>query len=125
MAKKIRVHNSPFNREFEKPSDIQRWHRQGVVYEISGGEYAFTMAFATAIRREQTLAKSVDPGYDDGILRRWTARLSGGISTQQLLPVKYVGTAPGTTARPDKLKRRDSKGGIPIRHMQRIPVGAQ
>lgn len=125
MAKRARVHNNPFGREVERLSDVRRWIKQGIVYEISGGEFAFSEAFADAVRREITTTRAAqDAGYDDGILRRWVTRVSGGIGVKQLLPVKYVGTANGTTRNPDRLTRRVTRGGIPVTRMQNIPVGA-
>ena len=112
MAKKVRVHNSPFERDLERLRDVQRWCQQGIMFAMPDGEYSFTTGFADAVRKEMRIARSVDPTYDDGVMRRWTSRESGGVSTQQLLPVKYVGTPSGVTRNPDKLKRR----------MRRAPV---
>jgi len=101
MAKKLRVHNSPFGRDYEKISDVARWMNQGIVFAMSSGDYSFTAVFANAVRREFVLMRSCDPGFDDGVERRWVTRGE----CRQLRPISEVGTMRGTTRRTDCLVR--------------------
>jgi|ERR1041384_6462981 hypothetical protein len=96
MAKKIRVLNSPWGREFERPSDCERWIQQGHAAMTPEG-LIFSDAF---LRGQLRQAVEFDPtGTDDGVLRRWVTR----DMAMQLLPVSLVGTGNSVTRHPDKL----------------------
>lgn len=103
MSKKIPVLNSPWGREYERPSDCARWIEQGHA-EMIGNAMQFSEHFIESIIRQ---AVEFDPtGYDDGTARRWVRRDSGDIPVLQLRPVKQVGTAKGVEHKRDELTRR-------------------
>lgn len=127
MSRKIKVLNSPWGREIERPYDCKIWCDKGLAYMTADG-LMFRANYLESIRRRQAEA---DPtGFDDGTARRWVNRPSGtmdlagevaldgqlldkciaispgGLDIKQLVEVKFVGTAKGVTNNPDKLTRR-------------------
>lgn len=132
MSKKIPVLNSPWGRDYERPSDCARWIQQGHA-EMIGGALSFTEAFFKAVQRMNV---EFDPvGGDDGIARRWVMTESGrptpgeaaldgkligetgklivvspgGLAIKQLKPVNEVGTGAFVSKRHDRLERRQHR----------------
>lgn len=128
MSKKIPVLNSPWGREYERPSDCQRWIQHGHAF-MNGTALEFTSKFIESIMRQ---AAEYDPtGFDDGTARRWTRTESGspdlpaeaalngklidgrlivtspgGLPVLQLKPMKDVGTGRSVEHPRDELTRR-------------------
>lgn len=138
VAKKIRVLNSPFGRDYERVSDCNRWCELGDAYMVDG-QMMFRRKFVEMIQRQSV---EHDPtGADDGLSRRWANRESGfpgagaaalhgnlingrlivtspsGIPAKQLLLIEEVGTGSFVTGNPDKLTRRQ-----PPRRTGRSPL---
>lgn len=113
MSKKISVLNSPWGREYERPSDCARWIAQGHAVMLDAS-LQFTSKFIDSVTRE--CLESDPTGYDDGTPRRWLKRGSQRMPVLQLRPVFEVGTVKSVEHRPDNLRRRQSRRGI-VRHI--------
>lgn len=132
LSKKIPVLNSPWGRDYERPSDFERWRQQGHA-DLIDGKIVFTESFFSSVQQQ---SREFDPtGFDDGTLRRWVNRSAyrrdgkgvdepaqvaingslidkeivtswSGHPCKQLRPIKQVGTGSFVTKNPDKLTRR-------------------
>lgn len=128
VSKKIPVLNSPWGREYERPSDCQRWIQHGHA-TMNGNALEFTSRFIESVMRQSA---EYDPtGFDDGTARRWSRSESGstnlcgeaalngnlidgrlivsspgGLPVLQLKRVKDVGPAKGVEHARDDLTRR-------------------
>ena len=74
LSKKIPVLNSPWGRDYERPSDCQRWIGQGHA-KLTDAGLLFTGQFFTSVRR--VMIESDPVRFDDGIVRRWVKATSG------------------------------------------------
>lgn len=106
LSKKLQILNSPWDRQYERISDCQRWLSQGHAV-LKNGAVEFTAKFIESCTRQRL---EIDPvGYDDGVSRRWVKRSSGGQPVLQLRPVKDVGVSNGVYHAHDDLIRRQYK----------------
>lgn len=102
MSKKIPVANSPWGREYERPSDCARWIKQEHAALIDG-ILCFSEKFIQSVIRQATEA---DPtGFDDGTPRRW---VTDG-EAMQLRPIAEVGTGSRVSKVRDDLRRRQGR----------------